>query len=607
MDVQAPGRPVRFRDRLAALPRLLDRAPGWLVLGAGLVLLVLGILIVSRPLTSLTLLGIYLGVSCLVTGVVEFAIRRRDLRVWDALFAAAWFAAGALLLVWLGHSLALLPGFLAVLLAVSGLGRLAGVLHGRLSARVLCGALGASEVTFGLLGLLWPDVTVIVVAVLFGMRTIAFAVSLIWRSGRALVVRRASPPARSRPRVGWGPEAMRWTASVAVLALASGGWLASDALRRGTPVVDAFYATPSDLPGEPGVLLRSSPWPGQAPDGATVTRILYTTTGLADRPAVASAIVVVPDRETTGPRTVVAWDHGTTGVARSCAPSLMTDMFRIQGIPAVDAAVVHGWAIVATDYTGQGAEGDFPYLIGEVEGRSTLDAVRAARSLEGVDLSADTVIWGHSQGGHAALWTAKLAPTYAPDLTVLGVAALSPAADPWALAQRIQQQGVTGALGVIASWVLVPYSIAYPDVRIADYVAPAGRGLVHEYAARCVKDSSMIVSVLTSLALSHDQPLYVSDLAGGAAGRRLRENEATGPFDMPVFMAWGSADEVIAAPLQRDYVAGLCASGQDLDYREYAGFTHMGVLDETSGLLEDLVDWTQDRITGEPAADSCPA
>jgi hypothetical protein len=35
------------------------------------------------------------------------------------------------------------------------------------------------------------------------------------------------------------------------------------------------------------------------------------------------------------------------------------------------------------------------------------------------------VVSGH--GGHAALWTGILAPTYAPDVTLDGVAALAPA------------------------------------------------------------------------------------------------------------------------------------------------------------------------------------
>ena len=36
-------------------------------------------------------------------------------------------------------------------------------------------------------------------------------------------------------------------------------------------------------------------------------------------------------------------------------------------------------------------------------------------------------MWGHSQGGHASLYTGELAASYAPDLKLVGVAAAAPA------------------------------------------------------------------------------------------------------------------------------------------------------------------------------------
>jgi len=79
-----------------------------------------------------------------------------------------------------------------------------------------------------------------------------------------------------------------------------------------------------------------------------------------------------------------------------------------------------GWAIVATDYVGLGASPPHPYLVGRPEARSVLDAVRAARTLRPAHLAPKTVVWGHSQGGGAALWTGIVAPSYAPALTGRG-------------------------------------------------------------------------------------------------------------------------------------------------------------------------------------------
>lgn len=126
-------------------------------------------------------------------------------------------------------------------------------------------------------------------------------------------------------------------------------------------------------------------------------------------------VVVAPAQPGEEPLPVIAWVHGTTGSARTCAPSVLKDPFGAGAFFALDQVIDHGWALVATDYIGLGTEGLHPYLIGQGEARSVLDAVRAAHQVEAVDLADQTIVWGHSQGGHAALWTGMLAPTYAPD------------------------------------------------------------------------------------------------------------------------------------------------------------------------------------------------
>ena len=68
-----------------------------------------------------------------------------------------------------------------------------------------------------------------------------------------------------------------------------------------------------------------------------------------------------------------------------------------------------------------------PYLIGASEGRAVLDSVRAARDLPDAGASNRFAVWGHSQGGHASLYTGELAASYAPDLKLVGVAAAAPA------------------------------------------------------------------------------------------------------------------------------------------------------------------------------------
>jgi uncharacterized membrane protein HdeD (DUF308 family)/acetyl esterase/lipase len=599
MPVETPYRRVSRRVRV--LPGLLSHAPWWLLVAAGLATTLLGALLVVRPVSSLTVLGIYIGLSCVISGVVDLAARR-DAAGWrPVVTGCGWIAAGVAVLAWLGRSLELLGPFVAVLLIVSGAVRLLDLRRGPNADRALSAAFGLSEIAFGLVARVWPDATLLVVALLFGVRTAVFGLSLLWRGLRV---------ARPAPSGSWrwhrGPAVLRWVAAGVVLVLAGATVVVSHQFRQGIPVLDGFYDAPEAVPAEPGQLVRVEPYDGDLPDGLRAPlRILYTTTAEDGVPGLASGVVAVPVEDTGRPVPLIAWAHGAVGVARACAPSLGRDAVATEGMPAMDALARNGWGMVATDYIGQGTEGDFPYLIGQGEGRSVLDAVRAAHRIEGLDLAPETVLWGHSQGGHAALWAGQLAPTYAPDLDVVGTAALSAASDPLGLARLVTDHpGALGAsLGI--SFVLAAYSRWYPDISLDD-VTPAARTLVEEAAARCTSEPGTLVTVLTGVAVSRDTPILRRDPATGAVGRRLREIVALGPWSAPLFLAQGGSDEVISPRLQDGYVARLCAAGRPLAYTRYPDRTHMGVLEPDSPLNADLEQWTEDRLAGLPQANTCP-
>ncbi|MGH1559106.1 hypothetical protein ACRAWD_18365 [Caulobacter segnis] len=71
---------------------------------------------------------------------------------------------------------------------------------------------------------------------------------------------------------------------------------------------------------------------------------------------------------------LIAWAHGTTGVADVCAPSFMPRSDRDQQY--LSAWLAAGYAIVATDYAGLGTPGPHPYLQPRSEGLAVLDSAR---------------------------------------------------------------------------------------------------------------------------------------------------------------------------------------------------------------------------------------
>ncbi|MGN7702280.1 lipase family protein [Cellulosimicrobium sp. 22601] len=605
-----------------------ERVPPWVSVTLGVVCAVVGAVLVLRPFASLALLVVAVVVGAVVLGVTELVGGRSPERPDDpgAPQSPRWpHVARGLLFLALAVAVVVWPAPSIVVVAVLvGVGLVvAGVLDGFEGARSAGVdrwtrvALGMASVVLGVLALAWPDVTVLVVAVVFGARVVVLGVRLVVAG-----VRRARGPAGPSgatdgavPGGGGGAPAAPGTSEPrrhgrvalvgAVLAVVAAGALAavSVGLHRAAPQVDAFYDPPASVPGEPGRLLRAEPFTREIPDGATAWRILYTTTRDEGEPAVASGIVVVPDslRDDAAPP-VIAWAHGTTGYARGCAPSVLAEPFESGAFFLLDDVLAHGWALVATDYVGLGTDGPHPYLVGQGEARSVLDAVRAARELDGATLGEQTVVWGHSQGGHAALWTGAVAPEYAPDVPLAGVAALAPASDLTGLVPHLEN--VAGG-SVFASFVVEAYDAIYPDSDAAGYVRPGARFVVREMASRCLSEPSALVSVAE--ALSMDQPLWTTDPTTGPLGERLAENVPTGPVAAPLLVAQGASDTLILPTAQEAYVGARCAAGQPVDYRTYQGRDHVGLVQADSPAATDLVRWTEARLAGEPPTPTCAA
>src|SRR3984885_2709005 len=202
------------------------------------------------------------------------------------------------------------------------------------------------------------------------------------------------------------------------------------ALHGSSPVAaqGAFYrATDAEIAGPVGGLIRKETRVGAAA-GATAYRVLYRSTKPDGTPIAVSGIVIVPaGHPPAGGWPIVAWAHPTTGVVPRCAPSLA--LFVFQQMAGSRHLLETGYAIAATDYPGLGTPCPHPYLVGVSEARAVIDSVRAARSFPGLENSTRYAVWGHSQGGQAALFTGMIAKSYAPELQLVGVATAAPATD----------------------------------------------------------------------------------------------------------------------------------------------------------------------------------
>lgn len=360
------------------------------------------------------------------------------------------------------------------------------------------------------------------------------------------------------------------------------------------PAPEAFYDPPAKVPYRPGSLLRQAPLPqAAAPSGMRGWRILYTTTVNDRTPAIAAATVFAPIAAPPGPRPVIAWTHDASGLLQKCMPSWASRP--AAGVPALATAAQQGWVIVATDYAFAERGGPHPYGVGQGEARAALDAVRAARAMPQLKLSPRTVVWGHGQGGHAALWTGIVAPRYAPEVEVVGVAAIAPAADMAAVfamnpaVERRRGPYVAGA-----------YSRFYPDVRFEQAIRPPALAAARTIARLCGSPSPNDAE----LASAFDGPALAS-ATNEVLRFRLAENAANRPIDPPLLIVQGLADQVTPPKATDGYVAARCAAGQRLEYWRLAGLDHAGIVQPGAPLEAPLAAWTAARLDGEPAPASC--
>jgi pimeloyl-ACP methyl ester carboxylesterase len=361
----------------------------------------------------------------------------------------------------------------------------------------------------------------------------------------------------------------------------------------------AFYRVPSsEVAGAPGTLVRQEVIDG-APLGATTYRVLYRSTGLNDKPILVSGVVIVPPGDPPpGGRPIIAWAHPTSGVVPRCAPSLAIFLFeQIQGLRSF---VRDGYVVAATDYPGLGTAGPHPYLVGTSEGRAVIDSVRVAGSLPGAGGGKRFLVWGHSQGGHASLFTGAIAKSYAPELDLLGVAAAAPATDLVTLMNEDIDSVGGKNITAMTLWSWQRVFDANMDKVVDRRAIPA----INQLAQECIegpfdlKKRQRTEQPLEQHFLSVQHPSDVEPWH-----TLLAENSPGAlPPEIPVFLAQGTDDDIIHPKVTQDYASKLCGAGSKVRILLMPNIGHgRAAQASTSALL----DWASDRFAGKAASDDC--
>jgi acetyl esterase/lipase len=356
----------------------------------------------------------------------------------------------------------------------------------------------------------------------------------------------------------------------------------------------AFYEVPAPLPpGEPGEIIKSEVVPAPGLNG-TLLRVMYHSRSVQGADIAVTGLIAVPRTEpVAGGYPVMAWAHGTTGIADECAPSL-------DSAGAIDFAnpmLDRGWVVTATDFEGLGTPGRHPYIVGDSQGRSVLDSVRAARELPEVDASDEYVVWGHSQGGHAAMFALHIAESWAPELELRGVVAGAPPSQLDLVYDYLKTSPFRYYLLMVAAAI----NAAYGDVAapLPEVLNPQGiekLDLVDQGCTGYLRDQTGDLSVEDLMIQQPDGTYnpFSNPTWGPLIAAQDPQNFDTAA-DAPLLIIHGGDDEQIPTVSSEILAGQLCSVGQELERWVYPGASHAGVIAPS---YEDMVTWMADRFSG---------
>jgi len=367
-----------------------------------------------------------------------------------------------------------------------------------------------------------------------------------------------------------------------------------DLEEAGAPIWDGqgdFYAPPDPLPtGRPGDLIRVEPVDDSGRDDVDTFRVMYHTQSKGGSDIAATGLVFVPRSAVPdGGWPIVASLHGTDGMISTCAPS--RDSSRV---PL--SRPEPNYVVATPDYTGLGPTGQVhPYISGIPEGRSTIDLVRAVHRLATVPVRDEWVAYGLSQGGHAAIFTAEIAPTYAPELDLRGVIALAPVGDLTDLHPYIDspQRGLVPMF-------LFGLAQDNPDLDPAEFLTDEAMARSEVLRTGCTDE---IASAYRGDFESAD--LFDVDPSQDPDVRVILEANSPGRVrtPVPVLILHGIEDPIVPTSQSIGIFERQCALGVTVQLSEYQGSNHTMVMLDAD---DEITTWIAERFEGDPAPTNCP-
>jgi len=380
------------------------------------------------------------------------------------------------------------------------------------------------------------------------------------------------------------------------------------------PDRDAFYNYTGHKPLsqiEPGTVLKkraTTMYFGPMSTPVAGEQLLYRTTGELDQPTVTVTTVLAPAQVPVTPN-IVGYLSFYDGLAAKCDPS-----YTLAGGDAGGAAqqeaeeeellinwyLSQGFVVTVPDFEGT----RLTWMAGRESGYGVLDGIRATESyLHAPD--AKVGLSGYSGGALAGDWASELAPSYAPNIDIVGVAI---GGVPVNEEHLFEYADGTAEYAAAIPAMLLGLSRAY-HVDLSQYLSSYGAKVVRAESAGCMPDLFGRWPGLTMAKIL--KPAYRDWQHVPAIARLLRlQTMGTVPghpsTKAPIYMGIGNSDGKGDGVMRSADLQALadeyCKQGVPVQFEEYQGAAH-----QTAGAFFEpkTGPFLQERFAGSPFVDNC--
>jgi len=352
----------------------------------------------------------------------------------------------------------------------------------------------------------------------------------------------------------------------------------------------SFYDTPHPLPpGKAGELIRSEPIDQyNLPYELSALRILYHSRTANGEDVAVSAVVLIPDgKPPANGWPVIAYAHEFRGAARQCAPSLLKNL----GVGPLLAMYANlGYAVVATDYAGLGADSGKPVLDMQSNALDVIYSVPAARAAV-PQIGPKWIALGPFQGALAAVGVAE---SDVHDPNYLGSVVTSGLADAQQSYERFAQGSSSSNRRLLVFVFASTVKALHPEFQVSDMLQDKALPAYQRLGQTCGGETEPeFTSAMLKPGWENNQ--FVKDFFS-------RNTPGQKQAHSPLLMISGEAGLAIPAETSGQTVARMCKQGDRILFLRYPGVDASGVMGAS---VADQLSWIKARFAGYAAPSNC--